>query len=138
MIRKQKERVDVTGNTSGTVEIDESDSSDNDFFTSSSNLGNDSLSYHNVGGKKRSFDVFMSADSVPKQNRTLDEVSKYNMAPLIQLLEPANNSLPMISVMLSIGTNTECIFQISLHSQYVFFQSLYLHVQVREFFQHAK
>ena len=63
------------------MEIDESDSSDNDVFISSSNLGNDSLLLRNVGRKNKPFDAFMCADSVPKQNRTVDEVSKYNMAP---------------------------------------------------------
>ena len=138
MIRKQKERAEVTENTSGTVEIDESDRSDNDVFTSSSDLGNGSLSHLKFRRKKRPFDVFMCVDSVTKQNRTLDEVSKYKLARSIQLLEPAKSSLPMIFVLLNIGTNIECSFKISLHSQYVFLQRLYLPVQVREFFKHSK
>ena len=40
-----------------------------------------------MGGKKRSFELFRSADSVPKATATLDEVSKYNFLRLSDLQE---------------------------------------------------
>ena len=120
MIRKQKERAEVTENTSNTVVIEESDSSKNVVLMSSSNLGNYSLSHHNVLGKR---DLSMySRKQIAYQNKIelLMKIRSTTLTRSIQLLERAKSSLPTIFVFLSIGTNSECISQISLVSLYVF------------------
>lgn len=76
LVRKQKERADEEQIVFNTVEIDEFDDDEDDMMISSSNRA------RSVGGKKQPFDVFMCADSVPKQNRIIEEVSKYNRVPL--------------------------------------------------------
>ena len=138
MIHEQKERKEVTENASVTVKIDESDSTDNDFFILCINLGNDILSHQTDGRKKRPFDVFMHAHSVPKHNRTLNEVSKYNMVLPDSIARTSKEFLADDFCVVNYWYEQWIKFSNHFCLAVGVFATPIVSMKVREFFQHQK
>ncbi len=91
LVREYKERFRIDSISSKCIEFDGADSVRSEVeinnLESMVSYSDGGSNENRIGGKKRPFELFRSADSVAQETATLDEVLKYNLLRLDDLQE---------------------------------------------------